>query len=112
MDRRASLEQAGLFVLDETIEGAAEWPDLSIDAKTAATVGLGLVAVWQLLRGQIFPPAITATWYARISPVLGLCRRSRRRRMAADRVAELALACAAWQHGAGFAHGSSPPPHR
>jgi hypothetical protein len=60
----AAAEQAGLFVLDETIEEAAEWPDLSIDAKTAATVGLGLVAVWQLLRGQIFPPAVTAAWYA------------------------------------------------
>lgn len=60
----AAAEQAGLFALDETIEEPAEWPELPIDAKTAATIGLGLVAVWQLLRGQVFPPAVTAAWYA------------------------------------------------
>ncbi len=60
----AAAEQAGLFGLDETTEESAEWPELPIDARTAAMVGLGLVAVWQLLRGQIFPPAVTAAWYA------------------------------------------------
>ena len=60
----AAAQQAGLFTLKEAIEAPAEWPELPIDAKTAATIALGLVAVWQLLRGQLFPPAVTAAWYA------------------------------------------------
>ncbi len=57
-------EQAGLFALVETAEEEAEWPGLPIDPQFAVMVGLGLVALWQLSRGQIFPPAVTAAWYA------------------------------------------------
>jgi len=60
----AAAEQAGLFALAEAAEEAVDWPELPIDPRLAMTVGLGLVAVWQLLRGQIFPPAVTAAWYA------------------------------------------------
>ena len=60
----AAAEQAGLFALAEAAEEAEEWPELPIDPRLAMTLGLGLVAVWQLLRGQIFPPAVTAAWYA------------------------------------------------
>ena len=63
----AAAEQAGLFALTEAAEEAEEagdWPGLPIDPRLAITLGLGLVAVWQLLRGQIFPPAVTAAWYA------------------------------------------------
>ena len=57
-------EQAGLFALAEAAEEAEDWPELPIDPRLAMTLGLGLVAVWQLLRVQIFPPAVTAAWYA------------------------------------------------
>lgn len=60
----AAAQQAGLFTLVESVEAPAEWPALPIDGKTAASIGLGLVAVWQLLRGQVWPPAVTAAWYA------------------------------------------------
>ena len=60
----AVAQEAGLFALVEVAEEPAAWPELPIDARVAATVGLGLVAVWQLLRGQVFPPAVTAAWYA------------------------------------------------
>jgi hypothetical protein len=60
----AAAEQAGLFALTEAAEEAEDWPELPIDPRLAMTLGLGLVAVWQLLRGQIFPPAVTAAWYA------------------------------------------------
>lgn len=60
----AAAEKAGLFTLIEAPEEAADGPELPIDPRLAMTVGLGLVAVWQLLRGQIFPPAVTAAWYA------------------------------------------------
>lgn len=60
----AAAAKAGLFTLTEVAEEAADWPELPIDPRLAMTLGLGLVAVWQLLRGQIFPPAVTAAWYA------------------------------------------------
>jgi hypothetical protein len=60
----AAAEQAGLFALAAAAEEAEDWPELPIDPRLVMTVGLGLVAVWQLLRGQIFPPAVTAAWYA------------------------------------------------
>jgi hypothetical protein len=60
----AAAQQAGLFALVETVEQPADWPELPIDPRFAVTVGLGLVAAWQLLRGQVFPPAVTAAWYA------------------------------------------------
>jgi hypothetical protein len=60
----AAAEQAGLFALVETPEEPADWPELSIDPQFAVMVGLGLVALWQLSRGQMFPPAVTAAWYA------------------------------------------------
>jgi hypothetical protein len=61
----AIAEKAGLFVL---VEAAAEelpqWPVLPIDPRMAAAAGLGLVALWQLFEGRVFPPAVTAAWYA------------------------------------------------
>ena len=60
----AAAAKAGLFTLTEAPEEAADWPELPVDPRFAMTLGLGLVAVWQLLRGQIFPPAVTAAWYA------------------------------------------------
>lgn len=60
----AAAAKAGLFTLTEAPEEPADWPELPIDPRLAMTLGLGLVAVWQLLRGQIFPPAVTAAWYA------------------------------------------------
>lgn len=40
------------------------WPAPPIEPRLAAAGVLGLVAVWQLLRGQVFPPALTTVWYA------------------------------------------------
>ena len=57
--------QAGLFRLVESPEEEpVAWPELPIDARLAATIALGLVALWQLSRGRLFPPALTAAWYA------------------------------------------------
>lgn len=60
----AAAAQAGLFRLIEPPAEEQTAPALSFDPRLALTVGLALVAAWQLLRGQIFPPALTAAWYA------------------------------------------------
>ena len=57
--------QAGLFTLVQSPEEEpAPWPAPPVDPRLAATIALGLIALWQLLQGRIFPPALTTAWYA------------------------------------------------
>lgn len=61
----ARAAEARLFTLVETpTEEPAAWPAPPIEPRLAAAGVLGLIAVWQLLRGRLFPPALTAAWYA------------------------------------------------
>ena len=37
---------------------------LRVDPRAVAIAGLGLIAVWQLHREKVLPPALTVIWYA------------------------------------------------
>ena len=59
-------EKAGLFALiGPAIErDSSEQFTLRITPQMAAAAALGLVAAWQIYKEKVFPPALTAAWYA------------------------------------------------
>ncbi len=60
-------EKARLFALahPETPRPSSESArPLQVDPKTIAVAGLSLIAAWQLYKGKVSPPALTAVWYA------------------------------------------------
>lgn len=61
-------KKVGLFVIAEAAPAASassvKWPALPVDPRMAAAVGLGLVAMWQVIEGRLLPPALTMAWYA------------------------------------------------
>jgi hypothetical protein len=60
----AAAEKLRLFVVSNAQPLPPTMPALPIDPKIAVGVGLGALALWQLVEGRIFPPAITLAWYA------------------------------------------------
>jgi len=63
-DIGAAARAARLFVLDDARSVTSPAPAAPLDPGTVIGLGLGAVAVWQLLQGRILPPAITLAWYA------------------------------------------------
>jgi len=61
-------KKAGLFVIAKTAPAAppqsVKWPALLVDPRMTAAVGLGLMALWQVRKGNVLPPALTVAWYA------------------------------------------------
>jgi hypothetical protein len=55
-----------LFVLSDVHPAPVPTPAMPIDPRKAVAAGLGIFALWQLLRGRVLPPAITLAWYAAV----------------------------------------------
>lgn len=62
----AAAEKAGLFSLvEETIASSApEELRLQISPRMVMAAGLGLIAVWQVYKEHVFPPALTLAFLA------------------------------------------------
>jgi hypothetical protein len=60
----AAARELRLFVVRNAQPVPLPTPSLPIDPKIAVGLGLGVLALWQLAEGRIFPPAITLAWYA------------------------------------------------
>ena len=77
IQHRSSLEcistaarEARLFQLGDGQGDRATTPAQAINPRVLVGLGLGSLAIWQLTKGKIMPPAITLAWYA--SNLLGL----------------------------------------
>lgn len=65
LDRiRAAAQEARLFTVGNAGAVPPPTPTVAIDPKMAIGLGLGAIAVWQLIEGRVLPPAITLAWYA------------------------------------------------
>ncbi|MEJ2375760.1 MAG: hypothetical protein P8Y53_17930 [Pseudolabrys sp.] len=60
----AVAREARLFAIGNAASPPPPVTAAEIDPKMVVGIGLGAVAVWQLLKGELLPPAITLAWYA------------------------------------------------
>jgi hypothetical protein len=60
----AAAREARLFVISNEAPAPAPVTPAEIDPKMVVGLGLGAIAIWQVLEGELLPPAITLAWYA------------------------------------------------
>lgn len=60
----AAAREARLFAIGNKAPAPPPTAPAEIDPKTVIGLGLGAIAIWQVLEGKVLPPAITLAWYA------------------------------------------------
>ncbi|QGM97752.1 hypothetical protein [Methylocystis parvus] len=60
----AAAREAGLFAVSEAAAPSEASAEREVDPKLLAALALGGLALWQMSREKVFPPALTLLWYA------------------------------------------------